>query len=39
MQLPFTMEQLLSVFVAYNASVGPMQIVLNLLGLLAAGRP
>lgn len=37
MQLPFTIEQFLAVFVAYNTSVWPMQGVLNLLGILAAG--
>lgn len=34
MQLPFTVEQFLAVFVAYNTSVWPMQIALNLLGIL-----
>ena len=34
MQLPFTVEQFLAVFVAYNTSVWPTQIALNLLGIL-----
>jgi hypothetical protein len=37
MQLPFTIEQFLAVFAAYNTSVWPMQIILNLLGILAIG--
>ncbi len=35
MNLPFTTEQFLSVFGRYNQAVWPMQVVLNLLGLLA----
>lgn len=35
MNLPFTVDQFLSVFEQYNHSVWPMQIVLNLLGLTA----
>ena len=35
MQLPFTVEQFLGVFVSYNDTVWPAQIVLNLLGILA----
>jgi hypothetical protein len=40
--LPFTVEQFYSVFVQYNDSVWPMQIVLYVLGiaiLLLRGRP
>lgn len=35
MNLPFTTEQFLSVFEHYNQAVWPMQIVLNLLGLVS----
>ncbi len=35
MQLPFTVEQFLGVFNAYNTAVWPVQVVLNALGLLA----
>lgn len=35
MQLPFTVDQFMAVFVAYNAAIWPMQIVLNLLALVA----
>jgi hypothetical protein len=37
MQLPFTLEQFLRVFVAYNTAIWPMQVVLNVLGLLSMG--
>jgi hypothetical protein len=37
MQISFTIAQFFAVFVAYNTSVWPMQIFLNLLGILAAG--
>ena len=37
MQLPFSLEQFLSVFVAYNTAVWPMQIALILLAVLAIG--
>ena len=35
MNLPFTVDQFLSIFEQYNQSVWPMQILLNLLGLAA----
>lgn len=35
MNLPFTQQQFLDVFLNYNLSVWPMQIVLNLLALVA----
>ena len=35
MNLPFTIDQFLSVLEQYNLSVWPMQYVLNLLGLTA----
>lgn len=37
MQLPFTIEEFLNVFVAYNSSIWPAQIVLNIAGLTAVG--
>lgn len=37
MKLPFTVEQFLQVFAQYNLAVWPMQIILNLLALLAIG--
>jgi hypothetical protein len=36
MQLPFTIEQFLQVFAQYNRAVWPLQIVLNLLALIAS---
>ena len=37
MQLPFTIEQFLAIFVAYNTGIWPSQIVLNLLAFLSIG--
>jgi hypothetical protein len=37
MQLPFTLEQFLNVFVAYNTAIWPIQVVLNVVGLLSIG--
>jgi hypothetical protein len=37
MQLPFTIEQFLAVFVAYNNAVWPMQVVLNVIAFLSLG--
>jgi hypothetical protein len=37
MNPPFTIEQFLSVFVAYNAAIWPTQIVAYVLGLIAIG--
>jgi hypothetical protein len=37
MNLPFTVEQFLGVFAAYNEAVWPMQAVLNALALVAVG--
>ena len=44
MNLPFTLEQFLGVFVSYNTTIWPAQIILNLLALIAIiltlrGRP
>jgi hypothetical protein len=35
MNLPFTVDQFLSVFVAYNSSIWPMQILLNIIACTA----
>jgi hypothetical protein len=35
MHLPFTADQFLGIFAAYNTSVWPMQVILNLLALAA----
>jgi hypothetical protein len=35
MTLPFTLEQFLGVFAAYNRSIWPIQVLLNALGILA----
>jgi hypothetical protein len=35
MNLPFTLEQFLAVFVAYNSAIWPAQILLNLLAFIA----
>ncbi len=37
MHLPFTVEQFLGIFVAYNTAIWPAQVFLNLLALLALG--
>lgn len=37
MNLPFTVEQFLNIFVSYNTSVWPAQILLNILGIAAIG--
>lgn len=37
MQLPFSLDQFLSVFVAYNTAIWPMQIALNLVAVLSIG--
>ncbi|MGE5671890.1 MAG: DUF6064 family protein, partial [Fibrobacterota bacterium] len=34
MNLPFTIEQFLTVFKSYNQSVWPFQVVLNLLAIM-----
>ena len=37
MVLPFTIDQFMGVFAAYNDTIWPIQIVLNLLGIAAIG--